>query len=81
MDILWFDGDKKALLSTVDTSVEWQRGIKFDQDIDMKRIATMARGYQPGLLMVDRTVSGEFEKLCNTGTDGVPKTALPAIRN
>jgi len=47
--------------STVDTSVEWQRGIIYNQDIDMARIAKMARSYQPGLLVVDRTVSGEYE--------------------
>jgi len=27
----------------------------------MARIAKMARTYQPGLMVVDRTVSGEFE--------------------
>ncbi len=61
MDILWLDGGWVRPLSTVDTSVEWQRGIKQDQDIDMPKIAAMARSYQPGLLIVDRTVTGEYE--------------------
>jgi len=61
VDILWLDGGWVRPLATVDTSVEWQRGIKIDQDIDMKRIADMARSYQPGMLIVDRTVTGEYE--------------------
>lgn len=46
IDILWLDGGQV-------------RPPK--QDIDMAKIAGMARKYQPGLLMVDRTVAGEFE--------------------
>jgi alpha-L-fucosidase len=61
VDVLWLDGGWVRPLSSVDTTVEWQRGIKDDQDIDMARIAKMARTYQPGLMVVDRTVSGEFE--------------------
>jgi len=61
MDILWLDGGWVRPLSTVDTSVEWQKGIKTDQNIDMKRIAGMARSHQPGLIVVDRSVPGEFE--------------------
>jgi alpha-L-fucosidase len=76
MDILWLDGGWVRPLSTVDTSVEWQRGIKDDQDIDMKRIATMARGYNPGMLIVDRTVTGEFENY-TTPEQQVPEKPLP----
>ncbi|RYY08696.1 MAG: alpha-L-fucosidase, partial [Chitinophagaceae bacterium] len=61
MDILWLDGGWVRPLSTVDTSISWQKGIKTDQDIDMKRIAGMARSHQPGLIVVDRSVPGEFE--------------------
>jgi alpha-L-fucosidase len=61
MDILWLDGGWVRPLSTVDKNVEWERGITFDQDIDMKNIATMARTHQPGLIVVDRSVGGEFE--------------------
>lgn len=31
------------------------------QDIQMDKLATMARGYQPDLLVVDRTVGGKYE--------------------
>lgn len=61
VDILWLDGGWVRPLSTVDKKVDWQAGIHYNQDIDMKKIATMARSYQPGLLVVDRTVPGEFE--------------------
>ncbi len=61
VDILWLDGGWVRPLSSVDTSVEWQRGIKYDQDIDMKKIAAMARSYQPGMIIVDRSVTGEYE--------------------
>jgi len=76
MDILWLDGGWVRPLSTVDTSVEWQRGIKQDQDIDMPRIAAMARSYQPGLLIVDRTVTGEYENY-TTPEQQVPDKPLP----
>jgi alpha-L-fucosidase len=61
VDILWLDGGWVRPLSSIDTSISWQKGIKDDQDIDMKKIATMARTHQPGLLIVDRTVPGEYE--------------------
>lgn len=76
VDILWLDGGWVRPLSTVDTTVEWQRGIKINQDIDMKRIATMARNYQPGLLVVDRTVTGEYENY-TTPEQEVPTEPLP----
>ena len=60
----------------MDTTVEWQRGIKIDQDIDMKRIAEMARSYQPGMLVVDRTVTGEYENY-TTPEQEVPNEPLP----
>ncbi len=75
IDILWLDGGWVRPLSTVDTSVEWQKGIKDDQDIDMKKIATMARSYNPGMLVVDRSVSGIFENY-TTPEQEVPETPL-----
>lgn len=75
VDVLWLDGGWVRPLSSVDTTVEWQRGIKFDQDIDMARIAKMGRSYQPGLMVVDRTVSGEFENYV-TPEQTIPKEAL-----
>jgi alpha-L-fucosidase len=75
VDVLWLDGGWVRPLSSVDTTVEWQRGIKDDQDIDMPRIAKMARTYQPGLMVVDRTVSGEFENYV-TPEQTIPKEPL-----
>jgi len=61
MDILWLDGGWVRPLSSVDRSVDWQRNITYNQDIDMPRIAQMARNHQPGLIVVDRSVAGEYE--------------------
>ena len=76
MDILWLDGGWVRPLSSVDTSVEWQRTITHNQDIDMANIARMARTHQPGLLVVDRTVHGEYENYV-TPEQQVPATYLP----
>lgn len=76
IDILWLDGGWVRPLSTVDTTVEWQKTIKTDQDIDMKSIAAMARGYNPGMLVVDRSVTGEFENY-TTPEQEVPHELLP----
>lgn len=61
IDILWLDGGWVRPFSSIDTTISWQKSIPFDQDIDMARIAKRGRELQPGLLVVDRTVSGEFE--------------------
>jgi len=76
IDILWLDGGWVRPFSSVDTSVEWQRTITHNQDIDMANIARMARTHQPGLLVVDRTVHGEFENYV-TPEQQVPATYLP----
>jgi alpha-L-fucosidase len=61
MDILWLDGGWVRPFSTIDTTISWQKTIPFDQDIDMARIVKRGRELQPGLIVVDRTVTGEFE--------------------
>jgi len=61
VDILWLDGGWVRPLSSIDKSVDWQATIPYNQDIDMASIAGMARQHQPGLLVVDRSVGGEFE--------------------
>ncbi|HVW62970.1 MAG TPA: family 20 glycosylhydrolase, partial [Puia sp.] len=61
MDLLWLDGGWVRPLYTIDPSIDWQKNIPYDQDIDMARIAGMARRHQPGLIVVDRSVPGEFE--------------------
>lgn len=61
VDILWLDGGWVRPFKTIDPSVEWQRTIKVEQDIDMDKIGSMARANQPGIIVVDRTVPGKWE--------------------
>lgn len=63
VDILWLDGGWVRPLETVNEEVlSWGAAIpKWSQDIDMPKIAEMARKAQPGLLIVDRTVHGPYE--------------------
>lgn len=61
IDILWLDGGQVAK--------------RFNQDIRMDKIAGMARQHQPGIIMVDRTVKGEFENY-QTPEGEVPETQL-----
>ncbi|MDR3712598.1 MAG: alpha-L-fucosidase [Puia sp.] len=61
VDILWLDGGWVRPYKSIDAKVDWQKNIPYDQDIDMPRIAKMARTHQPGLIVVDRTVEGEYE--------------------
>ena len=75
VDILWLDGGWVRPRNTIDTAIDWQRGIKFDQDIDMAKIATMGRKHQPGLIMVDRTVTGPYENY-TTPEQEVPEKPL-----
>ena len=48
------------------------------QDLDMPRLAAMARRRQPGLIIVDRTVGGRYENY-RTPEQEVPETALPCV--
>lgn len=61
IDLLWLDGGQ----------VRPPR-----QDIDMDGLAAMARQHQPGLLVVDRTVTGPNENYC-TPENEVPGQLLP----
>jgi len=63
IDILWLDGGQV-------------RPPK--QDIDMPRLAAMARRHQPGLIVVDRTVQGRYENY-RTPEQEVPEKALPYV--
>ena len=76
MDILWLDGGWVRPKSTIDTSIVWQRTIPYDQDIDMATIAANARKKQPGLIVVDRSVTGEYENY-TTPEQEVPEKPLP----
>ncbi|MDR1556727.1 MAG: alpha-L-fucosidase [Tannerellaceae bacterium] len=70
IDILWLDG---GWVRPAEGSA--RRPHNGSQDIDMPRIAAMARRYQPGILIVDRTVSGEFENY-QTPERGIPGAQL-----
>ena len=63
VDILWLDGGQV-------------RPPK--QDINMPKLAAMARSHQPGLLVVDRTVGGRYENYL-TPEQEVPEKALPYV--
>ena len=77
IDILWLDGGWVRPLETVNDEVRgWGADIpKWSQDIDMPKIAVMAREAQPGLLVVDRTVHGPYENY-QTPEQHIPATQL-----
>lgn len=77
IDILWLDGGWVRPLETVNDEVKaWGAPIpEWSQDIDMPRIASMARQAQPGLLIVDRTVHGPFENY-QTPEQKIPTSQL-----
>ncbi|MFT3935521.1 MAG: alpha-L-fucosidase [Chitinophagaceae bacterium] len=74
MDILWLDGGWVRPLETVTDEVRaWGAAIPpFSQEVDMPKIASMARKEQPGLLIVDRTVHGPYENY-QTPEQTIPK--------
>lgn len=57
VDILWLDGGWVR----PHTAEEQKENHVYNQDIDMPKIAAMARKYQPGILVVDRSVGGPYE--------------------
>ena len=61
LDILWLDGCWVRPLSTINPQVAEFCKYPHDLDIDIPTIAAEARGKQPGILIVDRWVPGEFE--------------------
>lgn len=77
LDILWLDGGWVRPLETVNAEVlAWGAPIpEWSQDIEMDKIAAMARTHQPGLLMVDRTVHGAYENY-RTPEQRIPETKL-----
>jgi alpha-L-fucosidase len=83
VDILWLDGGwvRPALKSEL-ARTEWgldKRGRSnypnFNQEVDMPRIAKMAREKQPGILIVDRTVHGPYENY-RTPEQQIPKEQI-----
>jgi alpha-L-fucosidase len=63
IDILWLDGGWVRPLETVTDEVRaWGAPIpEWSQDVEIEKVAASARGKQPGLLVVDRTVHGLYE--------------------
>lgn len=61
IDILWLDGG-------------WVAAPR--QDVKMEKIAAMSRSHQPDLLIVDRTIHGEFENYL-TPERSIPDEQLP----
>jgi alpha-L-fucosidase len=76
VDILWLDGAWVRPLNNMPKEFEsWGKKNNWDQDIDMARISKMARQHQPGLLVVDRWVNGQYENYL-TPENKVPEKAL-----
>lgn len=63
VDILWLDGGWVRPKNTIDEEVlSWGAPIPaWSQELNIGRIATMARSHQPGMIVVDRTVQGPYE--------------------
>ncbi len=77
IDILWLDGGwVRPEYSLNDEYREWLGCYQRIQDIDMPKIAAMARENNKDLLIVDRTVHGKYENY-RTPEQQVPDTVLP----
>jgi len=79
IDILWLDG---AWVRPIQNPIpeehrEWAIKKDWNQDINMPRIIKMARTHQPGLIVVDRWISGEFENYL-TPEQKIPDHAMTA---
>ena len=76
IDILWLDGGwvRPEWSLTLET-LEWLGCYQRIQDIDMPRIAAMARKDNPDLIIVDRSVGGKYENY-RTPEQQVPDSLL-----
>lgn len=72
VDILWLDGGWVR----PHTAEEIKANPRRNDDVDMPRIAAMARELQPGILIVDRSVGGRYENY-RTPEQQVPDQVLP----
>ncbi len=77
IDILWLDGGWVRPLETVNDEVRaWGAPIpEWSQDVNMPKIAEMAREAQPGIIFADRTVHGPYENY-QTPERKIPETKL-----
>ena len=77
IDILWLDGGWIRPEWSVNEETEpWLGCYRRIQDIDMGRIARMAREKNPGMIIVDRSVGGRYENY-RTPEKQIPDTLLP----
>ena len=77
IDILWLDGGWiRPEWSLTDETREWLGCYGRIQDIDMPRIAKMARDDNPDLIIVDRSVGGRYENY-KTPEQQIPGELLP----
>lgn len=74
MDILWLDGGWVAP-ARPGAKERLGKSYKGSQDVDIPKIAAMARKYNPGMLVVDRTIAGEYENY-QTPEQGIPGEQL-----
>ncbi len=76
VDILWLDGGWVRPRPRLNPENNKGRSEKpYDQDINMGKIASMARKHQPGLIIVDRSVRGRYENY-TTPEQHIPEEAL-----
>ncbi|MBQ4476767.1 MAG: alpha-L-fucosidase, partial [Bacteroidales bacterium] len=76
IDILWLDGGwVRPEWSLNEETIEWLGCYARIQDIDMPRIAAMARKDNPDLIIVDRSVGGKYENY-RTPEQQVPEKLL-----
>ena len=75
VDILWLDGGWVQPARPVSSPRE---KVLHDQNIDMPKIAQMARSHQPGLIIVDRAVEGRFQNY-RTPEQEVPEKPLEYV--
>ena len=77
IDILWLDGGwVRPAWSINDEVREWLGCQGYVQDVNMPRIAKMARENNPDLLIVDRSVGGKYENY-RTPEQQIPDRPLP----
>lgn len=77
IDILWLDGGwVRPEWSLTDESRPWLGCKGWIQDVDLPKIASMARRNNPDLLIVDRSVHGKYENY-RTPEKQVPDSLLP----
>ena len=76
VDILWLDGCWVMPMEAVTDKVSDFCKYPYDMDLDMKTIADKARKANPGMLVVDRWVEGDYENYL-TPEQKIPEKPLP----